>query len=90
MEDVITKLISQMPSAVAIIIVVVYFIRYIRQRDIQEREREDKTLEVLTGLAVAINTVAKQQEAHHASMTDAVADMRNAVRRRKNDSRTTE
>jgi hypothetical protein len=83
--DILAKLIEQLPSAVAIIIVVVYFIRYIQKRDEQETERSNKTLETLSNMAVAINTIAKNQESHHSSMLDAVSDMRSVTRRRKNE-----
>ena len=87
MEPVIIKLIEQLPSAAAIIIVVVYFIRYIQKRDEQETSRNSKTLEALSNLAIAVNSVAVNQTAHHSAMLDAVSDMRSVTRRRKNDTR---
>lgn len=79
------ELIKQLPSAVAIIIVVVYFIRYIQKRDEQETSRNNKTLEILSNMSVAISTVANKQDAHDKAFSEAVADMRTVTRRRKND-----
>jgi len=86
MDTVIAELIKQLPSAVAIIVVVVYFIRYIQKRDEQETARNNKTLEILSGMSVAVSTVALKQDAHEKAMSDAIADMRVVTRRRKNDS----
>lgn len=90
MTDIFIKLIEQLPSAAAIIVVVVYFIRYIQRRDEQERDRSNKTLEILSGLSVLVNTVSAKQDAHHIAMMDAVNDMRNATRRRKNDAKSSD
>lgn len=82
-----TKLVEQLPSAVAIIVVVVYFIRYIQKRDEQENIRQEKTLTILTNISVSQERLVSNQSAHHTAMLDAVSDMRSVTRRRKNDAR---
>jgi hypothetical protein len=81
MEVIFTKLIEQLPSAAAIIIVVVYFITYIGKRDVQENKRSEQTLTILTELAKSVNTVSTKQDQHHDAMMAAVSDMRTVTRR---------
>jgi hypothetical protein len=83
MESIFTKLIEQLPSAVAIIIVVVYFIRYIGKRDEQEFKRGESTTTILTNLSVIVANLAEKQETNHEYIVKALGDMKSATRRRK-------
>ena len=86
-DTVVAKLVEQLPSSAAIIVVVVYFIRYIQKRDDSEKDKTNKYLQVLSELLVGINTVVTKQDAHHSAMMDAVSDMRSTIRQRAHDAK---
>jgi hypothetical protein len=80
MDAIITKLVEQLPSAVAILIVVVYFIRYIEKRDASDTIKNEKTVQAIDALATKINDVKNTLDIHHALTLDAVNDMKRTVR----------
>ena len=85
MEAIFTELLKNLPSAAAVIITVVYFIRYIEKRDDKESKRDETITHVLTNLSVAVNTLAERQTESHEFLKSAIVEMRTITRRRKND-----
>jgi len=56
-----------------------------QRRSVQDDTRNKETLTVLSEMTKVIADVSVNQEQHHKAMLDAVSQMRNATRRRKDD-----
>lgn len=87
MEAMFAKLVEQLPSAAAILVVVILFIQYIDRRDKAEALKNNETLTALQQLTSAIGTMKNSIDVHHAVTMDAIGDMRKTVayNRRKED-----
>lgn len=81
--DLVIKLIEQLPSAAAILIVVFYFIGYIERRDQSEIEKDNKFFTVLTDLVGHIATISEAQKNHDTSMNNAITEMKNLTTQRR-------
>jgi hypothetical protein len=93
MDAIWSELIKALPGTAAVIAVVVYFIRYIEKRDVQETKKSESFTvalsmfgDTITKLTEAITVVAKNQDSHNSEMRGAIQDMRSATRRRKDGS----
>ena len=75
MDAVITKLVEQAPTSVALIVVVVFFINYLEKRDKAITAALDKITERLQSLE-------GNQIKHNTSMVAAVSEMRGAIQKR--------
>jgi hypothetical protein len=78
-----SELVKSIPSAAAVILVVVYFIRYIEKRDDQEYKRGESTAQILTNLSVIVAGLAEKQESNHSYIVNALGEMKSVTRRRK-------
>jgi hypothetical protein len=80
MESILGELIKQAPSAVATLIVVIYFVNYITKRDVQETKKSDANIAAITKLTMTITAVSENQASHHDAMIVAIRDMKQETR----------
>lgn len=80
---IINSLINQVPSAAAVIVVVMLFLRSLEKRDTLFYDNMSKLTERINAMENAIITHDTKMDSHNQKLDEAILDMRAAARRRR-------
>lgn len=83
-ETLVTSLVNQVPSAAAVIVVVMLFLRSLEKRDASQESRDKLFFEQMQKLTDRINAMENALIAHDVKMDEALSTM-NRMRRRSSD-----